>query len=81
MALNQRIGLKKLLQYLEMRLMQCEQARENLITSMNERFGMRGPVEYPPGGKKRVRQNFYNRITEMEGSIKELQLLISYLQS
>ncbi len=81
MTPNQRIGLKKLLQYLEMRLKQCEVARENLVLSINQKFSTRGPVEYPPGGGKRVRQNTHKKITEMEGSIKELRLLIAYLQT
>ncbi len=78
MTPNQRISLKKLLVHLDKRIEQYEEARRNLVLSINNSFS-RGPIEYPPGGKKRVRQHIREKITEFEGSIKELQLLKEYL--
>ena len=76
------ISLKKLLGFLDQRIKMHIQTRAELVLSLNTSFGVRGSVmQYPLGGKKGLRQTIRRRITECEGRIRELELLLEYFTS
>lgn len=76
---EQYISLKKVMRFVNSRLSKNNRKRTELVLSLAS-SGTRGSViAYPPGGKKRVRQNIRNQITELEGRIKELHLVKGFV--
>ncbi len=80
MTEQQSITLKSLLYLVNLRIKHREKARLKLVNSLNKSFGVRGSVmQYPQGGKKRLRQDIRTKISALEGCIRELEKLKIYL--
>lgn len=80
MVRQQNMSMKKLMNLIDSRIKEYEKNRTELVVNLNMSHGVRGPLmQYPPGGKKGLRQAIHRQIAELEGMTKGLRDLRDFL--